>query len=821
MRKKFAGLRKTVLSALCVACVAASAFPYGSYASTITARTTDYLNLRQGMGTNTAVLLTLGKNVSVTVLDNSNASWAKVQTQSGKTGYCSKQYLSFSSSSQAGSGSASSSSGGASASVLDNLNLRSGASLGSGILLIMPKGSTVKVLDNSNASWAKVQTSGGAQGWCSKSYLKISSSAPASSGSSGTSSQASGLTATTTDYLNLRAGAGTNYQVILTLGKGVTASVLDNSNSGWVKVSTGSGKQGWCSRQYLKISGSSSSQPSSSSPSSSSGGSSSGGGDSGSSGGSGSAAVTGATVTADLLRLRQSPSTSSAILSNLPHGTVLKVLDTSVSSWVKVQTAGGKTGYVSAEYVSLTYGNGTSSDPSSADAAVSLSASSQTVPQGKTLYLQAATNPSGASVTWTSSNPAVASVSNGYVYAAAEGTAQITASSGSGRASCSVTVTDSEPVRTAYASPNIAAPGQTVTFTAVTDASRDGVSFSVTQPDGRVATVTAGSCQQVTTSGTVTRVWSGSASFSSPGVYAFTAYSSRNGVLSGTGFQSDTMVATQSDYTVTTSEERRASDRMLSLIAKWEGYSSSVYADQLASSHIATIGYGCTLGANAQFYNNLSETEAWSQLVDKVNHSSYTTELNKMVANNRFLMSQNQADCLISFAYNVGAGYFNSSAESDFRLIMKNAVVPPSIPAGSGIDAVMTGSADVHSGAGESASVVCQVSSGTQLKVTDSDFTDKKDGWYRVQLSGGQTGWVNSGYVALSSSAQLVHDLNYTNAYAFGSELIRWNQAGGKFYSGLFYRRLGEANVYNYNDYDAVRYNKYGYHYPNSASSLN
>lgn len=826
MRKKFAGLRKTFFATFCAACVAASAFSYGSYASAITAKTTDYLNLRQGMGTNTAVLLTLGKNVSVTVLDNSNASWAKVQTQSGKTGYCFKQYLSFSSSSQTGSGTSSSSSGSASASVLDNLNLRSGASLSSGILLIMPKGSTVKVLDSSNASWAKVQTSSGAQGWCYKSYLKISASAPASSG---TPSQTSGLTATTTDYLNLRAGAGLNYQVILTLGKGVTASVLDNSNSDWVKVSTSSGKQGWCSRQYLKLSGSFSTQPPASTPvsslpasssPSSSGGSSSGGGDSGNSGGSGSAAVTGATVTADLLRLRQSASTSSAILSNLPHGTVLKVLDTSVPGWIKVQTAGGKTGYVSAEYVSLTYSDGTSSGPSSTDAAVSLSSSSQTVPQGKTLYLQATTNPSGVSVTWTSSNPAVASVSNGYVYAAAEGTAQITASSGSGYAFCSVTVTDSEPVRTAYASPNIAAPGQTVTFTAVTDASRDGVSFAVTQPDGRVVNVAAGSCQQVTTSGTVTKVWSGSTSFSSPGVYAFTAYSSRNGVLSGTGFQSDTMVSTQSDYTVTTSEERRISDRMLSLIAKWEGYSSGVYADSLTSSQIATIGYGCTLGANAQFYNNLSETEAWSQLVDKVNHSSYTTELNKMAANNRFLMSQNQADCLISFAYNVGAGYFNSSTESDFRLIMKNAVVPPSIPSGSGIDAATTAGADVHGSPGESASVVCQVAAGTQLKVTDSDFTDKKDGWYKVQLSGGQTGWVNSGYVALSNSSQLVHDLNYTNAYAFGSELILWNQAGGKFYSGLFYRRLGEANVYNYNDYDAVRYNKYGYHYPNSASSL-
>ncbi len=818
MRKTLAGLRKAVLFTVCAACVAASVFSYGSraaYAAALSARTTDYLNLRQGMGTNTPVLLTLGKNVSVTVLDNSNASWAKVKTSSGKTGYCFKQYLSFSSASSSGAGT--SSSGGGTAAVLANLNLRSGPSLGSGILKVLSKGSAVQVLDNSNASWAKVQTSSGAQGWCCKSYLKISGSP--SGTSSGSASTASGQTATTTDYLNLRSGAGTNYSVLLTLGKGVTASVLDNSNSGWVKVSTQNGTEGWCSRQYLTISGSPS-QTSSSSGGSSSSGSGSGGSSSGQ-GGAGSSAVTGATVTADLLRLRQSAGTSSAILANLPHGTVLTVLDTSTSGWVKVQTADGKTGYVSAQYVTLTYADGsTSGGTSGTNAAVSLSSSSQTVPQGKTLYLQATTSPSGASVAWASSNPSVASVSGGCVYASAEGTAQITASTGSGSASCSVTVTDAEPVRTAYASPNIAAPGQTVTFTAVTDSSRDGVSFAVTRADGSVLKIAATSCRETTTSGVVTKEWSASTSFSSAGLYSFTAYSSKNGVLSGTGFASDAMVATQSDFTVTTSETRRISDSMLSLVSKWEGYSSGVYADQLASSHVATIGYGCTLGANAKFYNFLSATEAWSQLVNQINHSSYTTELNKMVANNGFLMSQNQADCLISFAYNVGAGYFNSSTEMDFRRIMKNAVVPPSIP-GSGLGATATEAADVLGGCSRSASVVSRVAAGTQLTVTDCNFADKKDGWYEVRLSGGQTGWVNSGYVNLSDSSGLVHDLNYTNAYAFGSELIHWNQAGGKFYAGLFYRRLGEANVYNYNDYNAVRYNKYGYLYPSAASSLN
>ncbi|NLH02419.1 MAG: SH3 domain-containing protein, partial [Clostridiales bacterium] len=247
-------------------------------------------------------------------------------------------------------------------------------------------------------------------------------------------------------------------------------------------------------------------------------------------------------------------------------------------------------------------------------------------------------------------------------------------------------------------------------------------------------------------------------------------------------------------------------------------YSPTVYADLLTANQVPTIGYGCTFGANAVFYNNLTETEAWSLLVNKINNSSYTTELNKMIKNNHFLMNQNQADCLISFAYNVGAGYFNTSSQIDFRTIMRNAVVPPAI-SGS-LAATVTKDTVVRSVPSINGSEVCSISNGTSVDVTDTNFSNPKDGWYKVRTSNGSEGWVNSGYVRLSNADSLTHDLNYTNAYAMGTEMLRWSQAGGKFYTGLFYRRLGEVNVYNYGDYDAVRYNKYNYTYPSCAAGL-
>lgn len=908
MKYKTKKIVTAAISFVCTAAVTVSLVPTIAVTAAVTAKTTDFLNLREGAGSDKKVILTLGKDVSVTILDNSNATWAKVQTVSGKQGYCSKQYLSVSGS---GAIETPSFSGTASTAVTtDRVNLRAGAGTSSKILATLSKGTSVKVMDASNPAWVKVQTPDGRQGYCSKQYIHMSDSSSGSS-SSGTAAKpgSSSATAVTTDYLNLRQGAGTNFKVLVTISKGVTLTVLDNSNASWTKVQTSDGKQGYCSKQYLKFTGNSSSgTPSNSGSSSNSGASNtttakttsnlnvrSGAGtgfsivttlssgasvtvmdssnarwakiktgdgktgycskeflkitetpgsntntdtnpDTGTNtdtetdtdtgndtstdtgtdqnSGSDSHTITGASVTADMLRLRQTPDTNGKILANLPRGTSLKVLDTSNSSWTKVQTSSGQTGYVSSEFIQIHY-----SDEASNASALSLSTSSQSIPAGKTLYIKANISPSGTYINWTSSNNNVATVSNGYVYAVSNGTAVITASAGSYKATCNITVTNSEPVKTAFASPNIAGTGAAVTLTAVTDTSRDAVQFVIRNPDGTTHTVNADSCTNESCQNTATKKWTATTTFDSAGTYTFTALSSRNGSMSSTGFTSNAYVSCQQDFSTTTSEQRRASDQVISLIAKWEGYSSTVYADQLTANQVPTIGYGCTFGANAIFYNNMTQTEAWSLLVNKINNSSYTSELNKMIQNYHFLMSQNQADCLISFAYNVGAGYFNSSSQMDFRTIMQNAVVPPAISGT--LAATVTKDTIVRGDPSITGSEVCGVSNGTSVDVTDTSFSNPKDGWYKVRTSDGNEGWINSGYVSLSNSDSLTHDLNYTNAYAMGTEMIRWSQAGGKFYTGLFYRRLGEVNIYNYGDYDAVRYNKYNYTYPSGAAGLN
>lgn len=73
--------------------------------------------------------------------------------------------------------------------------------------------------------------------------------------------------------------------------------------------------------------------------------------------------------------------------------------------------------------------------------AISLSSSSESIVKDETATITATTTPSGQRVTWSSSNPAVATVSGGVITAVAVGTAVITATSGNYSASCAVTVT--------------------------------------------------------------------------------------------------------------------------------------------------------------------------------------------------------------------------------------------------------------------------------------------------------------------------------------------------------------------------------------------
>ena len=730
----------------------------------------DYLNIRSGKGTDTSIIGGLTQGSVVTILDNSDANWVKIRTAGGIEGYVAREYLTGAETPSEPTTPETPSETTTATVNADVLNVRSGKGTDTSIVGTLQNGEIVTVLDNSDVGWVKIKTASGLEGYVAREYL-TGTETPSEPTTPETPSETTTATVNA-DVLNVRSGKGTDTSIVVTIRNGETVTVLDNSDATWVKIKTSSGLEGYVHRDYLNF---------------------------GSNAGGGSSTVKYAQVTADVLNVRSGMGTEYSKIGSVSYGEIVEVLDDSNAGWAKIKTSSGLEGYVSKDYLGEVGENNVSN--------------SVTIPAGKTYY---AASSSGY---WYSSNNSVATASNGYITAVAPGTCTITGSNG---ITYSITVTEGEAVRTAYASPNIAAVGETVEMVAVTDTTRDSVQFRIRQSDGTTKTVNAYDYTTEYCNGTTTRVWKASTTFSSAGTHQIEVYSTKNGVMSSTGYTTDAYTVWSTGANESSNETRRISDEMINLIASWEGYSSTVYPDNLAGG-IPTIGYGQTFGTGVQFYNNMSKTEAWSLLVKSINAGSYTSEVNRFLQNNGIKATQSQFDALVSFSYNIGSGYWNGTSQMDLREIMLNAVVPPTIAAGTSLPASVTfQGARLYNSPSKSASVLRAVNNGTSVQVLEASYDSSiKSGWYKVQLSDGTVGYMCSGYVRFASSVSVTHDLNYVDAHAFGSEMLLWHHAGGNCYAGLVYRRMGEAKVFSYGDYASAtpgnyeyQRNTYGYDIP-------
>ena len=802
----FAQYLKLNSSSSATATPAPTQAPSGSEQS---AKTTEYVNFRSGPGTNYSSKGVIASGTTVTVTDRSNSQWYAVRLANGSTGYIFAQYLKVTGTSSATPTQAPSNDGTVQAKLTADVNLRRGAGTNYGVIKVIGTGTTVTVTDASNSQWYKVKLSDGTEGYLFSEYLKVTSgnidSAKPSATPTPTPAPSNGtVQAKTTSDLNVRKGPGTSYGIIKVIDMNVTVTVTEATNSNWYKVKLSDGTEGYLAAQYLKIT---SGDINSVKPGNS-------GDDNTNNGNNSNAPATDEYVRVTVgLNLRSEPNTSCKVLTVLSTGTVLNVLDRKTSGWVHVRTTGGAEGYVSAEYV-------TAYDPSSSSASISVS--SVDLAQYKTIYIQASAS---GSVTWESSDASVATAKAGvsgqlFIYGAAPGTAKITAKSANGTelATVSVTVSAPEAVRFAYTTPNIITAGTSFNLKAVTDTQKSAVRFEI---DG-VGTYDTTSYDSESQGDNNVRIFSASATISTPGTYTVRAYSSSGGGYSSDYREFTILVVSTTDSDTTTGESRRVSDSMLDNIASYEGYVPQVSPDTLAGN-IPTVGYGYVVSKNTTFYNNLTRSEAKAMLADTVNRGSYTTEINRFISNNGLLMSQCQFDALASFSYNVGAGYWNGSGNCYVRTVIMNAVVPPqdlssSNPYGGKVTASTLPMYQDHS---TSSTQITTLKINTSVNILDY-YRDSstKQSWYKVSASG-KSGWVRAGDVAFNSTSGLTHDLNYVDAYTFGSNLLDWHVAGGNCYIGLYYRRLAEAKVFSYGNYDEAspsngnyKKNTYGYKVP-------
>ena len=802
----FAQYLKLNSSSSATATPAPTQAPSGSEQS---AKTTEYVNFRSGPGTNYSSKGVIASGTTVTVTDRSNSQWYAVRLANGSTGYIFAQYLKVTGTSSATPTQAPSNDGTVQAKLTADVNLRRGAGTNYGVIKVIGTGTTVTVTDASNSQWYKIKLSDGTEGYLFSEYLKVTSgnidSAKPSATPTPTPAPSNGtVQAKTTSDLNVRKGPGTSYGIIKVIDMNVTVTVTEATNSSWYKVKLSDGTEGYLAAQYLKIT---SGDINSVKPGNS-------GDDNTNTGNNSNAPATDEYVRVTVgLNLRSEPNTSCKVLTVLSTGTVLNVLDRKTSGWVHVRTTGGAEGYVSAEYVAAY-------DPSSSSASISVS--SVDLAQYKTIYIQASAS---GSVTWESSDTSVATAKAGvsgqlFIYGAAPGTAKITAKSANGTALATVSVTVSAPeaVRFAYTTPNIITAGASFNLKAVTDTQKSAVRFEI---DG-VGTYDTTSYDSESQGDNNVRIFSASAIISTPGTYTVRAYSSSGGGYSSDYREFTILVVSTTDSDTTTGESRRVSDSMLDNIASYEGYVPQVSPDTLAGN-IPTVGYGYVVSKNTTFYNNLTRSEAKAMLADTVNRGSYTTEINRFISSNGLLMSQCQFDALASFSYNVGAGYWNGSGNCYVRTVIMNAVVPPqdlssSNPYGGKVTASTLPMYQDHSA---SSTQITTLKINTSVNILDY-YRDSstKQSWYKVSASG-KSGWVRAGDIAFNSTSGLTHDLNYVDAYTFGSNLLDWHVAGGNCYIGLYYRRLAEAKVFSYGNYAEAspsngnyKKNTYGYKVP-------
>lgn len=515
------------------------------------------------------------------------------------------------------------------------------------------------------------------------------------------------------------------------------------------------------------------------------------------------------------LNLRTQPTTESVSMGTLTAGTELTVTSVSELPWLGVSAPGGRNGYVHSSYVEI-YTPGQTSG-------ARLSSSSLSLHQYQSLRLDGTISSGNlSSMSWTSSDPSVATV--GYaitykgtntqgaiVYGAKPGTATLTFSDkeGKSKASCTVTVTAPEGVRYGYSSINSVVAGQSFDLTAVAESAKTEVTFTVTGPaTGTYKTTTYTEERHSSSHGlpeSRVRVFTRNVTFNLPGTYTVKAQA--NGSSDVCTFE---VFVASGASTQAIAGEHRTSNEMLRCIARFEGRVPEIEDDRSSPGH-PTVGYGYVVQVNTTFYNTLTDAEMWAMLIDTVNNGGYDRAVNRFRSSYDLKINQAQHDALVSFVYNLGPNRL--SPGYGFCRVMLNAVVPPNANEANPVTGNLNvEAADMREEPSPTAKKIVTVPNGSTVRVIGTrTFDDTKQIWYQITYDG-KKGWMPAGYIQTSTSNR---DLTYADSTVLANHILQWCTANSVVLPGLVYRRLAECKLFFFGDYDAV------YHYNEESGKHN
>ena len=207
--------------------------------------------------------------------------------------------------------------------ISEGLNLRYGPSTSNTLLCELADGEKVDILSE-NGGWYKIRTSFDIEGYVYKSYVSVSNSL------SDNADVQQGKVKVNT-RLNVRSGPGTSYSI-----KGYllnnAAVVISGSQNGWYTITSSSGLSGYCSAEYITVSGQSSDK--NDSP-------------------SGEAVnKTGKVKVNTRLTVRSGPGTSYSAKGYLTNNTSVTITETT-GDWHKITTPTGMSGYCHKDYITI------------------------------------------------------------------------------------------------------------------------------------------------------------------------------------------------------------------------------------------------------------------------------------------------------------------------------------------------------------------------------------------------------------------------------------------------------------------------------------
>lgn len=541
----------------------------------------------------------------------------------------------------------------------------------------------------------------------------------------------------------------------------------------------------------------------------------------------------------DGLRLREGPGTNYDSITVLATGTLLTVTSVASNGWLGVETSGGQAGFVSSEYVAVHTGGGGTAE------GAALSTYSLTLCQYQSALLNGSVESNLSAMRWDSSDSSVAyvgytvpygdNVESAVIYGANPGTATITFTDDAGAtATCQVTVTAAEDVRSAYAEGNIVARNTDFDLVAITDTSKTEVRFEIVSGSPATGAYTTTSYEeesQVSSYGLPinnVHVFRRTVQFTAAGTYTVRAYSRSSSSASwSSDYYEFTVQVTSTNVSATTATDdvRRASGEIITVLGDFEGFVPEIEADPLVAGS-PTVGYGLVIRPNGTFYNNMTRDEAYALLVNTVNKESYASAVESYRASHNIKMSQAQFDALTSFVYNHGPGVL--STQYGYMTVLLNAVDPSDIDNGAVSGTINNTDVDldavpVYSTPGGS-SRTATLGYRVTVSVTDYEVyrsSTQQEVWYYV-TAGSVKGWISAGYVKLSGSRQC--DLTYVDSTVLANNFLQWNTGG---IEGLVNRRIAECNIFFFGDYEKAMkasgywgVNYYDYHFPDDIAYL-